>query len=82
MFVTLAFPLAYNEDCWYQKKTRGAQHFCYDDVRPVNTLVARVFGAAPAVGYACLKHWRALEKEHERCSSVLSSSHSKNPTET
>ena len=29
------------------------------------------------LGYACLKHRRALEKEDERCSSVLSSSHSK-----
>ena len=28
------------------------------------------------MGCACLKHRRALEKEDERCSSVLSSSHS------
>ena len=37
-----------------------------------------VLGVAPGVGYACLKHRRALEKGNKRCSSVLSSSHSKN----
>ena len=35
-------------------------------------------GVAPGVGYACLKHRRALDKGNERGSSVLSSSHSKN----
>ena len=37
-----------------------------------------ILGVAPGVGYACLKHRRALEKGNKRCSSVLSSSHSKN----
>ena len=44
----------------------------------LTTLLARVLGVAPGVGYASLKYRRALEKEDERCSSVLSSSHSKN----
>ena len=78
MFVTLAFSLACNEDFWFQKKTRGAKDLCYGDIRPLTTLLARVLGVALGVGYACLKHRRALEKEDERCSSVLSSSHSKN----
>ena len=85
MLVTLAFSLACDEDSWFQKKTRGAKELCYGDVRPLRTLLARVLGVAPGVGYACLKHRRALEKEDKRCSSVLSSSHSKNleyPTET
>ena len=78
MLVTLAFSLACNEDCWFQKKTRRAKDLCYGDVRLLTTLLARVLGVAPGVGYACLKHQRALEKEDELCSSVLSSSHSKN----
>ena len=77
MFVTVAFSLACNEDCWFQKKSRGAKDLCYGDVRPLTTLLARVLGVAPGVGYACLKHRRPLEKEDERCSSVLSRSHSK-----
>ena len=77
MFVTVAFSLACNEDCWFRKKTRGAKDLCYGDVRPFTTLLAQVLGVAPGVGYACLKRWGALEKEDERCSSVLSSSHSK-----
>ena len=60
------------------EETRGAKDLCYGDVRPLRTLLARVLGVAPGVGYACLKHRRALEKEDERCSFVLSSSHSKN----
>ena len=79
MLATLAFSLACNEDCWFQKKTRGAKDLCYGDVRPLTTLLARVLGVAPGVGYACLKHLRALEKKKdERFSSVLSSSHSEN----
>ena len=78
MLVTLAFSLACNEDCWFQKKTRGAKDLCYCDVRPLTTLLARVLGIAPGVGYACLKHRRAHEKEDERFSSVLSRSHSEN----
>ena len=78
MFVTLAFSLACNEDCWFQKKTIGAKDLCYGDVRPLTTLLARILRVALGVGYACLKHRRALEKEDERYSSVLSSSHSKN----
>ena len=77
MFVTVAFSLACNEDCWLQKKTRGAKDLCYGDVRPLTTLLARVLGVASVLGYVCLKHRRALEKEDERCSSVLSSSHFK-----
>ena len=76
MFVTVAFSLGCNEDCRFRKKTRGAQDLCYGDVRPLTTLLARVLEVAPGVGYACLKHRRALEKEDERCSSVLSGSHS------
>ena len=59
---------------------RKQEDFCYDDVGPLTTLLARVLGVAPGLGYACLKHRRALEKEDERCSSVLSSSHSKSLT--
>ena len=80
MFVTVAFSLACNEDCWFQKKTRGTKDLCYDDVRPLPTLLARVLGVAPGVGYACLRHQRALEREDERYSSVLSGSHSKTLT--
>ena len=47
MFVTVAFSLACNKDCWFQKKTRGAKDLCYGDVRPLATLLARVLGVAP-----------------------------------
>ena len=86
VLVTLAFPSACNEDCWFGKKTRGSKDVCYGDVRPPAADLSRVLGVEPGVGYACLKHRRALEKEDERCSSALSRSHSKktlhHPTET
>ena len=72
MLVTLAFSLACNEDCWFQEKTRRAKDLCYGDLRPLITLLARVLGVAPGVGYACLKHRRALEKEDERTDVHLS----------
>ena len=77
VLVTLAFPSACNEDCWFAKKTRGSKDVCYGDVRPLAADLSRVLGVEPGVGYACLKHRRALDKEDERCSSALSRSHSK-----
>ena len=77
LLATLAFSSACHEDCWFRKKTRGSKDICYGDARPLPADLARVLGAP---GYACLKHRRALEREDERCSSVLLLSHSKTLT--
>ena len=39
---------------------RKQEDLWYDDVGPLTTLLVRVLGVAPGLGYACLKHRRAL----------------------
>ena len=75
--VTFAFPLACHKDCWFTKKTRGSVKDCYGKVLPLTVDLARCLGVKQGNAHACLKHRRALEKEDDRCSSVLLKSHSK-----
>ena len=77
LLATLALSSACNKDCWFSKKTRSSKNECYGDIRPLTVELARLLGVEKEAGSVCLKHRRMLEKEDERCSSLLSRSHSK-----
>jgi len=64
-----------NDGCWLAGKTRRRKESCYGDLRPLNDALARAAGTPPRTK-VCLKHWRSIEKDDNRCSSTLSETHS------
>ena len=64
-----------NDGCWLARKTRRRKESCYGDLRPLNDALTRAAGTPPHTK-VCLKHWRSIEKDDNRCSSTLSETHS------
>ena len=64
-----------HDGCWLAGKTRGRKESCYGDLRQLNDAMARAAGTPPRTK-VCLKHWRSIEKNDNRCSSTLSETHS------
>ena len=63
------------DGCWLAEKTRGRKESCYGDLRQLNDALTRAAGTPPRTK-VCLKHWRSIEKNDNRCSSTLSETHS------
>ncbi len=61
--------------CWFAEKTRGRKDYCYGDLRPLKDALARAAGTPPRTK-VCLKHLRTIEKKDNRCSCLLSETHS------
>ena len=60
----------------FKRKQEELKDFCYDDVGPLTTLLARVLGVAPGLGYACLSIGGPLKKRmsdaHLSCLAAIS----------
>jgi len=60
---------------WLAGQTRERKKSCYGDLRPLNDALARAAGTPPSTK-VCLRHWRSIEKDDNRCLSTLSETHS------